>query len=91
MKRKYKFVEVLMPTLHKISSYQFLLILLEGGNHEQSSQDNQSTWCLPHSLKYVGVFFPPQKSFSWEDKLFLQIQGGTNDQIHAKWGLGGVL
>ena len=30
-------------TFHKIISCQFLLILLEGANHEQSSQNNQST------------------------------------------------
>ena len=34
-----------MPTLSKIISYQILLIVLEGANHEQSSPNNQSTWC----------------------------------------------
>ena len=36
----YKFVELLIPTLNKFISYQFLLILLEVENHEQSSQNN---------------------------------------------------
>ena len=40
---KYKYVELLIPTLNKISRYQFLLIQLEGKNHKQSSQNNQST------------------------------------------------
>ena len=30
-------MELLIPTLNKTVSYQFLLILLEGKNHEQSS------------------------------------------------------
>ena len=38
--QKYKFVELLIPILNKFISYQFLLILLEGANHEQSSQNN---------------------------------------------------
>ena len=37
---KYKFVELLIPTLNKFISYQFLLILLEEANHKQSSQNN---------------------------------------------------
>ena len=41
--QKYKFVVLLMPTLNKFISCQFLLILLEGANNEQSSQNNQST------------------------------------------------
>ena len=32
-----------ISTLHKISSYQFILILLDGTNYEQSSQNNQSS------------------------------------------------
>ena len=40
---KYKYVGLLIPTLNKISRYQFLLIQLEGKNHKQSSQNNQST------------------------------------------------
>ena len=32
-----------IPTLSKISSYQFLPILLEGTNHEQSLQNNHSS------------------------------------------------
>ena len=39
---KNKYVEMLIPTLNKISSYQFLLIQLEGESHKQSSQNNQS-------------------------------------------------
>ena len=50
-----------MPTLNKIASYQFLHILLEGINHEQSSQNYQSRWCL--TLKYRGGFFPKEKLF----------------------------
>ena len=32
--QKYKFVELLIPTLNKFISYQLLLILLEEKNHE---------------------------------------------------------
>ena len=67
-------MELLIPALSKIISYQFLLIWLEGTNHEQSSQYNQSTWCLS-PLKYGGKFF--QKSFSCWDKPFWQnLKGG---------------
>ena len=38
--RSINFVELLIPTLNKFISYQFLHILLEGVNHEQSSQNN---------------------------------------------------
>ena len=31
---------LLIPTLNRFISYQFLLILLEGENHEQLSQNN---------------------------------------------------
>ena len=34
------FVKLLLPTLNKFISYHFLHILLEGVNHEQSSQNN---------------------------------------------------
>ena len=51
------FLELLMPTLSKISSYQFLLILLEGNIYEESSQNNQSRWCLLHLLKYERNIF----------------------------------
>ena len=37
-KQKYKFVELQIPTLNKLISYQFLLILLEGSNHKKLSQ-----------------------------------------------------
>lgn len=43
-KRKYNFVD-LIPTLNKMSRYQFLFILLEGTNHEQPSRNNQYTCC----------------------------------------------
>ena len=51
------FLELLMPTLSKISSYQFLLILLERNIYEESSQNNQSRWCLLHLLKYERNIF----------------------------------
>ena len=38
--RSIKFVELLIPTLNKFISYQFLHILLEGVNHKQSSENN---------------------------------------------------
>ena len=38
--RSIKFVELLIPILNKGISYQFLHILLEEVNHEQSSQNN---------------------------------------------------
>ena len=44
-----------MPTLSKFISYQFLLILLEGANNEQSSQNNLST-CGTPPLKYERFF-----------------------------------
>ena len=47
-------MDIPIPTLIKIISYQFLLTLLEGTNHEQTSQNNQPTWCF--SLKH-GEFF----------------------------------
>ena len=37
------FIRLLTPILNKIISNQFLLVLLEGASHEQSSQNNQST------------------------------------------------
>ena len=59
-------MELLIPRLNKIISYQFLLTLLEMANHEQSSQHNQ---CLHGAspLKYDRIL--AKKSFSWEDKL----------------------
>ena len=62
-----KFVELLIPTLNKIISYQFLLILLKGTNYERSSQNNQSAWCFPP--KVLGGFF---------SKLKKAFHGGTN-------------
>ena len=52
-----------MPTSNKISSYQFLLSLLEGKNHEQSSRNNQSVSHGVSPLKYGG-------NFGGGDKLF---------------------
>ena len=81
-------MELLIPTLNKITSYQFLLNLLERENHEQSSQNNQSTWCFPP--KVWGDFF--KKSFSRRDKHFwgkylweVVLNRRTNDQIMATW------
>ena len=54
-----------MPILNKIISYQFLVALLEGANHEQSSQNNQSSWCSPPKV-WEG-FFP--KTFFMGDKI----------------------
>ena len=45
--KRVKFVELLMPRLNKFISHQFLHILLEGVNHEQSSQNNSSTCGTP--------------------------------------------
>ena len=45
--RSIKFVELLIPTLNKFISYQFLHTLLEGVNDEQSSQNNKSTCGTP--------------------------------------------
>ena len=73
-------MELLVPTLNKISSYQFLFILLEGEN-EQSSQTDHSTWCLP--LKYRGNYFKENVSHG-VTKFFgkicarLFLYGGTN-------------
>ena len=38
--QKYKFVELLILTLNKFISYQFLLTLLKRAKHEQSSPNN---------------------------------------------------
>ena len=73
-------MELLISTVNKIISYQFLVILLEGANHEQSSQINQSVWCSPQ--KYGRGFF--QKKFFMWDKRFWEKKlwdGRTNDQI----------
>ena len=51
-------MELLKLTLNEIISYQVLLILLEGTNHKQSSQNNQSTWCFS---KVRGAFFSTLK------------------------------
>ena len=51
-------MELLIPTLNKFISYQFLLVLLEGANHEQSSQNNYSTCgTLPPEVWEVFAFF----------------------------------
>ena len=56
----------IIPTIKKIISYQILLILSEGENYEQSTQNNdQSTWCPPKEM-----FFFFQKAFFLGDKLF---------------------
>ena len=57
-KRKYLFVELLISKLNKISSDQFLLILSDVKNHEESSQ-NQSTWIT--WIIYFGLSF----IYSW--------------------------
>ena len=65
--RKYKFVELLILTLNKIISYQFLLILLEGqimNNHPKMISVYGAAL-----LKYWEDFFQ-KKGFSWGDKLF---------------------
>ena len=68
-------MKLLISTTNKIICYHFLLILLEGTNHEQSSQNNQSTWCFD-SQKYGGIFPKIKKSFScgWGGG----VGGGTN-------------
>ena len=56
-------MELLIPTLNKLISYQFFHILLEAANHEQLSQKHQFLWCSP--LKYevilLGVIFLGKK------------------------------
>ena len=61
-----------MPTLKKIISYQFSLILLKGINHEQSSQNSESTCCSP--LKYGGGF---------QEKLFMGGQTFLGKNIYG--------
>ena len=56
-------MELLIPTLNKFISYQFLLVLLEGANHEQSSQNNYSTCgTLPPEV-WEFFFFFLEKTF----------------------------
>ena len=51
-----------------IVSFHFLVILLEGANREQSSQNNYSKWCPP--LKSGRDFFKKKKKLFMGDKLF---------------------
>ena len=60
-----KFAELLIPTLNKIISYQFLFISLEGANHEQPSLNNLSTQCPPSQS--MRRFFP-KKAFHGRGK-----------------------
>ena len=53
-----------------IVSNHFLVILLEGANREQSSQNNYSKWCPP--LKSGRDFFKKKKSSSWGTNFFGQ-------------------
>ena len=53
-----------------IVSCHFLVILLEGANREQSSQNNYSKWCPP--LKSGRDFFKKKKSSSWGTNFFGQ-------------------
>ena len=55
-KKGNKFRELLIPTLNKISSYGFVIVLLEGKNNEKLSQNNQFAWLLS-PLKYEGELF----------------------------------
>ena len=48
-------MELPIPILSKFISYQFLLILFKGANHEQLSQNNYSACGAP--LKVWGDFF----------------------------------
>ena len=57
-----------MPTLYKISTYQFLLILLKETNCEQSSIII-TLHVVSLYLKYNEGFFS-EKSFPWGDKPF---------------------
>ena len=59
-------LELLIPTLNEIVRYQFLLVLLK--LYEQSSQNNQFTWCFP--LKYESFFF--KRSFSLGTNILVQ-------------------
>ena len=71
-------MELLITKLNKIISYQFLLLLLEGANNEQSSQNNKST--RYSSNKYGWIFFQ-KKSFSWGTLFWAKnLWGG-----HSKW------
>ena len=80
-------MELLIPTLNKISSYKFLLLtfLLEGTNHEQSSQNNQCTWCLPPPppppQRFEEDFFPI-KDLHRGKNFFWQIYEGS----YSTWG-----
>ena len=62
----------IIPTIKKIISYQILLILSEGENYEQSTQNNdQSTWCPPKEMFFFfskSVFLGRQ-TFSWKNFL----------------------
>ena len=78
-----------MPTLYKISTYQFLLILLKETNCEQSSIII-TLHVVSLYLKYnEGFFF--RKRLSMGGQTFLGtflgreviLHGGTNNQIHT--------
>ena len=59
-------MELLIPALHKIISYQLLVILLKGANHERSSQNSFS---LHGALKKVWEEFFSKEAMG--EKLFL--------------------
>ena len=79
-------VELLIPTLNKIIRNQDTYLFC--CKYEQSSQNNQCTWCSP--LKY-GRFFS-KKNLMRAQKLFSANYGEvvlnwrTNDQIMPRFG-----
>ena len=91
-------MELLILIINKIISYQFLPVLLEEANHEQSSQINQSTWCF--TLKCEALFQELKKGFYGRKNVFEQkiyreniLNRRTNDQImprRGRFGGGGV-
>ena len=63
-------MELLILIINKIISYQFLPVLLEEANHEQSSQINQPTWCF--TLKCEALFQELKKGFYGRKNVFEQ-------------------
>ena len=69
-------MELLIPTLNKFIGYQFqfLFILLKGVNHEQSSQNSQSTCGSPPPKVWEVCFlkkaFCSNSKEGWLDYLF---------------------
>ena len=81
-------MELLITALSKIISNHFLAILLEGPNHEQSSQNTYLNGSPPQSMG--GIFFP-KKLFMCNILLWEKIMGKLFEMggLMIRWCKGG--